>query len=138
MCCIGQHCVNLSLMCKTHCPICFRNLYIAFSQSKHLEQRSLSLSLLLLIFAQPFLSVPQSTIIHSALRYCFSLHTHESVILKYECAMIEILTPLLCSLSLFIIIMLKWLSCDFRASVSCKCPLHNVYVYHINYFKLQE
>ncbi len=43
VCCIGQHCVNPSLMCKTHCPICFRNLYIAFSQSKHLEQRSLSL-----------------------------------------------------------------------------------------------
>ncbi len=43
LCCIGQHCVNPSLMCKTHCPICFRNLYIAFSQSKHLEQRSLSL-----------------------------------------------------------------------------------------------
>ncbi len=45
MCCIGLHCVNLSLVCKTHCPICFRNLYIAFFQSKHLEQRSLSLSL---------------------------------------------------------------------------------------------
>lgn len=121
-CWIGQHCGNLSLMCKTHCPIRFRNLYIAFSQSKHLEQRSLSF---MLIFTQPFRSVPQSAIIHSALRYwllflaAYSWKCHFKI---WVCHDWDIDPSLV--LSLYLIIMLKWTSCEIRASVSCKCSLH--------------